>query len=799
MFAAWMRAMSDLRARWRGALVLALMFGIAGGIIMATATGARRSTTSFARLLETSKAYDVEVQPVGSEDDEKLLDEIAKLPQVAAHGRLSFVPATEAIPGRKPDGFSWDVSAVALGDRNLARTIEIPKLIDGRAPALDDASEAAASPRFMRSHGLKVGDSFSIQTVTFDELLQLFGGSSLVPTGPVVTVRITGVWQVPHDVAIGEPEGFVFLTPAFNEAYQDRIAMLATIFVRLEHGLEDFPAFAKAAREIGGVESLDIRDQSELIDKVDRVLGVQSTALWILALAVGVAAVLVLGQALGRWLSVGADDRHVLRALGMGRSQRVAVAALPAIVIGIAASVVAVVAALPTARFALFGLARDVEPGSGPFVDVTVLAAGAAGVLLLVAIRGGVQGLILARRDLAAADIAATPTAGDRIARRGLSPTISTGLRFAFEPGRGGRAVPVRSVLAGSMLAIAVVVGAFIFGHSLDRLLATPSAYGWNWDLIGFGGEDPELTAEKERRLAETPLIAGFSRVISKVVTLERNDIEAIGVTPVEGSVYPRVLDGVFPAGDDEVALATATLRREGLDVGDVVTFRGTAEACGGTAGCPLRYRIVGRIIHWSEGSDPDDGAAFTGAGQSRVQGSEGFADFFIRVQQGVDLREAERAVNAAIGDSTSPQLPANLQNIETVGSIPFVLAGILAAICLATLLHGLVVCIRRRGRDLAVLKTLGFVRRQVRAAVGWQATAMIGLALAIGVPVGLVLGRWAWTLLAERLGVEVLHPVPPLWLTAGAIALLAAANLVAVVPARIAERARPALVLRTE
>ena len=61
---------------------------------------------------------------------------------------------------------------------------------------------------------------------------------------------------------------------------------------------------------------------------------------------------------------------------------------------------------------------------------------------------------------------------------------------------------------------------------------------------------------------------------------------------------------------------------------------------------------------------------------------------------------------------------------------------------------------IGRRRRDLAVLKTMGFVRRQVTITVAWQATAMVAIALLVGMPIGVALGRWAWTLLAGQLGV---------------------------------------------
>jgi ABC-type lipoprotein release transport system permease subunit len=50
---------------------------------------------------------------------------------------------------------------------------------------------------------------------------------------------------------------------------------------------------------------------------------------------------------------------------------------------------------------------------------------------------------------------------------------------------------------------------------------------------------------------------------------------------------------------------------------------------------------------------------------------------------------------------------------------------------------HTLVTSVRRRWRDLAVLKTLGFTRGQVGATVAWQAITFAVVALAFGLPWG--------------------------------------------------------------
>jgi len=133
------------------------------------------------------------------------------------------------------------------------------------------------------------------------------------------------------------------------------------------------------------------------------------------------------------------------------------------------------------------------------------------------------------------------------------------------------------------------------------------------------------------------------------------------------------------------------------------------------------------------------------------------------------------------------------------VDVLPFVLAGILAVVAVATLAHLLVSAVRRRRRDLAILKTIGFVRRQVTAAVAWQATTLAAIALLIGLPTGVAVGRWLWAWFASQQGVVAVARVPFSAVALVVPATIVLANLVAALPARAASLIKPALVLRTE
>jgi ABC-type lipoprotein release transport system permease subunit len=144
-------------------------------------------------------------------------------------------------------------------------------------------------------------------------------------------------------------------------------------------------------------------------------------------------------------------------------------------------------------------------------------------------------------------------------------------------------------------------------------------------------------------------------------------------------------------------------------------------------------------------------------------------------------------------------QLPAELKTYADIKTVPLVLAVLLILMGAALTAHTLVTSVQRRRRDLATLKTLGFVRRQVLATVAAQASVLATIGLLVGLPLGIAAGRWAWTLFADQLGVpaSVALPVAAIALAVPAAVLLA--NLVAALPARSAARTEPAVVLRSE
>jgi hypothetical protein len=256
----------------------------------------------------------------------------------------------------------------------------------------------------------------------------------------------------------------------------------------------------------------------------------------------------------------------------------------------------------------------------------------------------------------------------------------------------------------------------------------------------------------------------------------------------------PTVLRGHEARTPEELTLGPTTLRQLQRDLGDVVQVEGTAGR--------RALRIVGEVLLPNLSSDATmtTGAVLTVEGVRTLLPRTRPTQFVIEYVPGVDPAAAYASLRRDFGPTVLRGLPPDeVENLRRVSGLPVLLAALLGLLGAATLGHLLVTVIRRRRRDLGVLKTIGFVRGQVAATVAWQATTLALLALLVGLPLGLVAGRWAWLLLNRDLH-SLAGPVTP------TIALLVAvpvtmlvANLVAALPARAAAATRPAVVLRSE
>jgi len=147
----------------------------------------------------------------------------------------------------------------------------------------------------------------------------------------------------------------------------------------------------------------------------------------------------------------------------------------------------------------------------------------------------------------------------------------------------------------------------------------------------------------------------------------------------------------------------------------------------------------------------------------------------------------------------TTTSRPTDILNYSRIQGTPIALAAVLAVLGIGVVANLLVTSIRRRRRDLAILKTLGIGRRGISATVAWQATTLVGIALVVGLPIGIAIGREVWSVFARGLGIPR-DPRTPIVAIALAIPVaLVIGNAIAAIPAYFAGRTAPAQILRSE
>ncbi len=883
MAAVWMWFRIELRSRWRGWLTVALLAGIAGGLVVAAAAGARRTDSALARHLAAYRFQDamVGVPPSSAA-------RIRALPQVQASaldGELFYCardaenrPVTDAsvvftvnvdghdgvalhrpkiLAGRIPDLarprevvldrraaarfgvgaggvipirvfprfdsaiFRCDPRNPSPVQRGIPERREVRQILlactsasecqqaklradrlyarlragasfarlAGRYSAVPDA-RVTGGKLWVERGAVAVPDgcchvvrnferiAFRLRTRELSRPLKTRFGwhivqpiSDVVAGGRVIRLRVVGVKATTDPFPIGTVE----LTPAFYRAYGfDSVIGNWTLLVRLRRSAADIPAFRAAV-------GTDVGSEADNAAKIQSSIHHQAQALWLAAGFGALLVVLLLAPALLRLAAPAAVRHGMLTALGMTRRQLVAVDIVRAASVGTLAAGVAVTLALALSPLTPIGLARDLEPDSGFAFDPVALAVGGAGVVLAVVVVGALASSRGARAERPERRRSATASV---LARWRLPASAVSGVRLALTRGSGMTAVPIAGTVLAAVAAVGVVAVALTFTASLDHLFSTPRLYGRNWDYRTAYDVPPAA------RVRADPTISDAARGDETAVLLNGRRVGAVAMDDIKGSIGPIVTEGRRPERTDEIVLSAKTLDALGLRVGDRVEARGTR---------PLRMRIVGRAV-LPEGRplNPREGAALTFQAFKRLNPGARPIVFEARIAPDAD-REATLARLERAHIAPAPGPPKTVADFEAVRALPVVVSALLAAIAAATLAYTLVAAIRRRRRHLAVLKTLGFDRRQLLATVAWQGTTFAVIGLVVGLPLGVAAGRWAWWLFAEQIDVipEPVTPVPLLLLVVPAALLLAVA--VAALPAASAARTRAAVVLRAE
>jgi hypothetical protein len=701
-------------------------------------------------------------------------------------------------------------------------------VVDGRMANPKRADQAVLTAQAARLLGVRLGETVRVGLYTNAQENSPTFGPTVRPKRQI-DITLVGI-VVPNSAVIEDDaersiSGVVFLTPAFTDRFNACCSSSLVQFgFQLDHGASaDSGVETKIERVLrsfsGGVGGgFYINATSITESAAQRSIQPESIALGVFGGIAALAALLIAGQIIGRQLRLAADELSTLRALGADPAMTASdglVGLLAAVVLG---SLLAATVAVALSPLAPIGPVRAVYPTPGIAFDWTVLG---FGVLTLVVILSVVAGLLAlleaphrtARRHEPSARGSSVTRA---VAGSGLSVAAATGVQFALDSGRRRNAVPVRSAIIGATAATLALVGTVTFGTSLNSLVSHPALYGWNWN---YELNTPEgggyIDAQQATRLfRHDPDVAAWSGVYFDSLEIDGQTVPIIGATP-NSPVNPPILSGHTLEARDQIVLGATTLAQLRKRVGDTVQARygsvskGTRLRIVGTATMPAVGPGLGLRLSMGTGALVSD-LLLPADDRDPMTGPDGPAAYFVRLRPGANptasLHSLQRIDNALDSDPNAApmsvlpaQRPAEIVNYRSMGSIPAFLGVGLVAGAVVALALTLVASVRRRRRDLALLKTLGFTRRQLAAVVAWQSSVAVVIGIVVGIPLGIVLGRVLWDAFAHEINAVPMPTVSGLSIALIALGALALANIVAAIPGLIAARTPTALLLRAE
>jgi putative ABC transport system permease protein len=340
-------------------------------------------------------------------------------------------------------------------------------------------------------------------------------------------------------------------------------------------------------------------------------------------------------------------------------------------------------------------------------------------------------------------------------------------------------------------LALAVVTATFSLGieATFQKTMSDRTVIGGPpYDI----GADRDLLPDEMARA----ILEARPEVASYVVTYDtggRIGNQGFELRGMEGDLNnPRwaVREGRMPISSGEAAVSTSLAKQFGLSVGDraSVQIAGESERFVDVQITGRYVDIEGETMVVKRESLPQDVAP---------------TDYLIRTVPGTDNRQLATALVAASGGYLDPEvLDEQVAEIrDQFRSVLIGLNAVLFVIAGLNLLASLLISIRERRRDFAILKTVGFTPGQVGQSVFAGSTFLAIIGLIAGLPLGLIATRLMFDALSSAAGIGTGIGVMPgvLWLAPLVPGAIAVAALATILPARRAATLRVAEALRYE
>ncbi|HXN59319.1 MAG TPA: FtsX-like permease family protein [Acidimicrobiales bacterium] len=837
------RFRATLHSRWAGYLTIVVLVGLLGGVAMGSLAAARRTQSAFPTYLSSTNPSNLALETGGWQEGQPNsagaslagAQLVSHLPRVTRLANAYSLNAQVLDADGYPRGAPAEAKSLGLSTLNSFGSldgeyvdVDRATAVEGHLPDPDRPDEIDLAPVVAQVLHVHVGETIPIGFYTnAQSVLPGYGTSSGFKVKPDVKVdmKVVGLVDVNNQVVVDSLDAtgaaILLYSPAVTRQLLSCCVTSVTTYLQLAHGNRDVPRVESEIDRLAAANGLasPFFSVQPSLPEAESAIRPESIALAVFGGIAALAALLIAAQAIGRQVRLGTDERRTLRALGAGPATIVADTVLGLVVAVVAGSTVAVAVAVALSPLAPIGIVRPVYPFPGVAFDWTVLGLGWLVLVVLLCVTATVLTILQSphRHSADALAPARVPASVRTAAAAGLPVPAVEGIRFAVDPGQGRSSVPVRSAVVGALIAVVVLVATVTFGASLDSLVSHPGLYGWNWDyeLTGGGGIAPVPGAMASRLLDRDPAVGAWSSMVfGGQAVVNGALVPVLGQRP-GATVTPLTLSGHALDASGEIVLGGATLRSIHERIGDVVNVRipsgtthrlvivGTATMptvgiqIGGTHTTMGTGALVPAALIPNIASNPNE---VTPAGPSailvRLKGNSNDAAGLASLRKiAVKLTLPENYGVSVL----SVQRPAEIINYRSMGTIPAILGLGLAAGATIALCLTLVASVRRRRRDLALFKSLGFTRRQLAATVAWQATVAVGIGTVVGVPVGIVVGRALWDVFANQIDAVALPSVPGLVVAAIGLGALVLAVLVAAIPGRLAANTPTALLLRAE
>ena len=784
MPAASLWAWADIRRRPWSLLALAVLVALPIGFSLALVAGGLRAGSSVERYAESTALADV-VAFIDGEPDAATLDRLADDPRITRIDRSNPV----VIVAEPIEAGESAFALVGTAD-NPAGGFAAPMLLAGRYPSADAVDEIVVNERAADAYGFEVGMQAPLSG------LVSFGSWEARQLGDAT---IVGIVRTPFDL-VHDPstEHLVIAGPGFLDGGWTELARPGTILFLHVGDRDDIAAVVS---DLSTVVDGDVRPAADLLSTAERAADLQRRGLLVAGGVVAAVGLLVIAQGIARHLAGRSADKEVLEAIGLTRGER-SMAAGSCLAPGVLGGMVGgLVLAIGLSPLLPLGMPRRADPAVGFHADLLVVLIG-FGVALLMTGAATATAIWRWLRP-ATSRTSDRPALATRLATAlRLRPVPLTGVRLAIEDGHGRQRLPAVATLVALVATTSAAVGSLVVGTSLDGLVNGPERYGQPWDTFVTSIHADEL-ADVGARLAGDPRIVDVNLADQGELNVTGADgnptqVASAGLDGADGPMWLAALDGRAPAGPAEIAIASRTMTQLGLHVGDTTTVGG---ACG-----EREMTVVGRVIvPVMFGGDPDHGSIVTRGAFHELCAAELIAD--VDRSYGALVRFADPTTADAVLDDLFPEgyftdpglVPSSVTAIEEISQVPPLIAGLVAVLGIAAAGNALLLAVRRRGSEIAVLRALGLRPSDARRVLGWQAATMATVTALVGVPVGILLGRLVWTGIARPTNVVIRVDVVPIQLVAVSIFLLAVLLALAIWPGRRAGRLCPADVLRSE